>query len=141
VFQVYQAVTSSAENRATIMAASQRVESALTAPPPAAAQPNAQPAVDLQSAMAQLQASLSIAGDAGLRPLSRQDFLSWWKTRDLPSGFWILLGWLIMTMLLSVGAPFWEDALESLFGIKSLIRKNSQQANVEQKSGEGNPKS
>ena len=35
-------------------------------------------------------------------------------------------GWLIMTMLLSVGAPFWHDALESLFGLKNFLRKKEQ---------------
>jgi len=51
-----------------------------------------------------------------------------------------LAGWLAMTMLLSVGAPFWQDTLESLFGVKNLLRKNADIKNVEQRSGEGNPK-
>lgn len=34
-----------------------------------------------------------------------------------------LIGWLLMTLLLSVGAPFWQDTLESLFGLKNLLRK------------------
>ncbi|MDX2040158.1 MAG: hypothetical protein SF097_02865 [Acidobacteriota bacterium] len=34
-----------------------------------------------------------------------------------------LFGWIVMTMLLSVGAPFWQDTLESLFGLKNLLRK------------------
>ncbi len=38
-----------------------------------------------------------------------------------------LAGWLIMTMLLSVGAPFWQDTLESLFGLKNLLRKKEQE--------------
>src|ERR1700752_1152217 len=46
-----------------------------------------------------------------------------------------LIGWSIMVMLLSVGAPFWQDALESLFGIKSLLRKKSDTMNVEETSG------
>ena len=35
-------------------------------------------------------------------------------------------GWLITTMLLSVGAPFWQDTLESLFGLKNFLRKKEQ---------------
>ncbi|MDX2031755.1 MAG: hypothetical protein SF339_13865 [Blastocatellia bacterium] len=35
-----------------------------------------------------------------------------------------LVGWTIMTLLLSVGAPFWQDTLESLFGLKNLLRKS-----------------
>ncbi|MBD0325098.1 MAG: hypothetical protein ICV68_01625 [Pyrinomonadaceae bacterium] len=51
-----------------------------------------------------------------------------------------LLGWGLMVLLLSVGAPFWQDTLESLFGIKNLIRKKSETRNVEQESGAGQPK-
>ena len=34
-------------------------------------------------------------------------------------------GWLITTMLLSVGAPFWQDTLESLFGLKNMLRRQN----------------
>ena len=44
-----------------------------------------------------------------------------------------------MVMLLSVGAPFWQDALESLFGIKNLLRKRSDTQNVEDKGGQPKP--
>jgi len=37
-----------------------------------------------------------------------------------------IVGWLLMTMLLSVGAPFWQDTLESLFGLKNLLRNRQQ---------------
>lgn len=37
-----------------------------------------------------------------------------------------IVGWALMTMLLSVGAPFWQDVLESLFGLKNLLRKKDQ---------------
>ncbi|MCI0490907.1 MAG: hypothetical protein L0229_30305 [Blastocatellia bacterium] len=47
----------------------------------------------------------------------------WWDRRkeDVKT----LAGWLIMTFLLSIGAPFWQDALESLFGVKNLIRSKA----------------
>ena len=51
----------------------------------------------------------------------------------------VLLGWIIMALLLSVGAPFWQDALESLFGVKNLLRKKSDTANVEDDKG-GQPR-
>lgn len=51
-----------------------------------------------------------------------------------------LLGWFIMTMLLSVGAPFWQDVLESLFGLKNKLRQQTGTKNVEDTSGTGNPK-
>jgi predicted lactoylglutathione lyase len=34
-----------------------------------------------------------------------------------------IIGWLLMTALLSVGAPFWQDVLASLFGLKNLLNK------------------
>ncbi|HSB07995.1 MAG TPA: hypothetical protein VLM38_00675 [Blastocatellia bacterium] len=33
-----------------------------------------------------------------------------------------VLGWVVMTLLLSLGAPFWEDALESVFSLKNTLR-------------------
>lgn len=63
----------------------------------------------------------------------------WWSYRlsDLKT----LLGWALTVLLLSVGAPFWQDTLESLFGVKNLLRKKSNTRNVETSSGEGQPRS
>jgi hypothetical protein len=62
----------------------------------------------------------------------------WWASRkhDVVT----LIGWTIMVLLLSVGAPFWQDMLESLFGIKNLLRQKSGTQNIETKSGAGQPK-
>lgn len=54
------------------------------------------------------------------------DIWSW-----LSHGISVLVGLTIMTLLLSVGAPFWQDVLESLFGVKNLLRKKSDTRNVE----------
>jgi hypothetical protein len=62
----------------------------------------------------------------------------WWQSRK--SDVTTIVGWAIMVMLLSVGAPFWQDALESLFGIKNLLRQKSGTQNIEQQSGTGQPK-
>jgi len=62
----------------------------------------------------------------------------WWQSRK--SDVTTLVGWAIMVMLLSAGAPFWQDALESLFGIKNLLRQKSGTQNIEQQSGTGQPK-
>jgi hypothetical protein len=50
---------------------------------------------------------------------------AWNKRADITlyQVFETLLGWIVMTALLSVGAPFWQDALESLFGLKNLLRQ------------------
>jgi hypothetical protein len=62
----------------------------------------------------------------------------WWES--LKGDIVALIGWAIMVMLLSVGAPFWQDALESLFGIKNLLRQRSATQNIETQSGAGQPK-
>jgi hypothetical protein len=83
----------------------------------------------------------------GFAPITLQDTKAWLGTwgsghpwtnakRDLKT----LLGWLLMALLLSVGAPFWQDFLESLFGVKNVLRKRSETQNVEQKSGAGQTK-
>jgi hypothetical protein len=73
-------------------------------------------------------------GSLSSNPFSRQ----WMKDRwgDIQH----TIGLLIMVLLLSVGAPFWQDTLESLFGLKNLLRKRSDTRNVEQRSGEGQPR-
>ena len=50
---------------------------------------------------------------------------------------WQVLGWLVMAALLSLGAPFWHDTLESLFGLKNFLRDRTDTKTVEQKSGAG----
>ncbi|MCM3874336.1 MAG: OadG family protein [Pyrinomonadaceae bacterium] len=52
----------------------------------------------------------------------------------------VLFGWTIMVLLLSVGAPFWQDTLESLFGVKNLLRQKSGTQNIETQSGTGQTK-
>jgi hypothetical protein len=54
-----------------------------------------------------------------------------WKNPQWPTAqktVETVAGWLITTMLLSVGAPFWQDALGSLFGLKNFLRKKDQAA-------------
>ncbi|PWT90096.1 MAG: hypothetical protein C5B55_10255 [Blastocatellia bacterium] len=63
----------------------------------------------------------------------------WWIA--LKGNVTTVLGWTVMVMLLSVGAPFWQDTLESLFGIKNLLRQKSATQNAETKSGAGQPRS
>lgn len=96
-----------------------------------------------------LRALVSQSEGLGIKPLSRKqvgDFVfkegAWARSNDsrIVHGTTVLLGWTIMALLLSVGAPFWQDTLESLFGLKNLIRKRSDTKNVEGQKG-GQPKS
>jgi len=67
-----------------------------------------------------------------------QTSLEWWDARK--HDVTVLLGWAVMVLLLSVGAPFWQDTLESLFGVKNLLRQKSATQNVEEESGAGQTK-
>lgn len=82
--------------------------------------------------------------DGNPRVDSKQQQLTIWDTGDWRRyryhDFQVLLGWGIMALLLSVGAPFWQDFLESLFGVKNVLRKGSETQNVEQKAGAGQTK-
>lgn len=76
----------------------------------------------------------------GITPLTRQElsnfFAGRYRLHDVSGTFF---GWIIMVILLSAGAPFWQDTLESLFGLKNLLRQKSDTKNVEGDKG-GNPK-
>jgi hypothetical protein len=67
-----------------------------------------------------------------------QDRAEWLQSRK--SDVVTLFGWVVMVLLLSVGAPFWQDTLESLFGIKNLLRQRSGTQNIETQSGAGQPR-
>jgi len=49
----------------------------------------------------------------------------------------VILGWILMSFLLSLGAPFWHDALQSIFGLKNYLRNKTETQNVEQAPGAG----
>lgn len=68
------------------------------------------------------------------------DLQAWWHWTGPLEKAESIFGWLVMAFLLSLGAPFWHDTLESLFGLKNLLRSKTEMRNVEQRSGEGNPK-
>ena len=76
----------------------------------------------------------------GFKPLSGE-----LRGKTLMGGIEYILvaapGWLLMAALLSLGAPFWHDTLESLFGLKNLLRKKGDIRNVEGEAGAGQPKS
>ena len=85
----------------------------------------------------------------GITPLSATDVSNFfkregpWAAPNAGSRFWYLMkllaGWSITVMLLSVGAPFWQDTLESLFGIKNLLRQRTDTKNVEDTGGQPKP--
>jgi hypothetical protein len=97
---------------------------------------------DLAKEITALRGLVKQSEDLGLSPLTpthARDFWNGtggWENRNrFTGGIKVLLGWTIMALLLSVGAPFWQDTLESLFGIKNLLRKKSDTKNVEEAKG------
>jgi hypothetical protein len=95
----------------------------------------------------QIKADANMYANFGFAPLTWADVGNWAGTLkpDKPGSVWLahrgqdfktLVGWAITAMLLSVGAPFWQDTLESLFGIKNLLRKRSDTKNIEDKGGQ-----
>ncbi|HEX6099925.1 MAG TPA: hypothetical protein VF432_26665 [Thermoanaerobaculia bacterium] len=107
---------------------------------------------DVKKKRAELEQVVGIYTSYGFEPLTLRSVGAWFDGliyRNVGAGSWwsrrgndvrTLFGWLIMTMLLSLGAPFWHDTLESLFGVKNLLRKRTDTQNVEQRRGAGNPK-
>lgn len=88
------------------------------------------PKADGEELTACLQRTLTAAGASSLStvlmPVTRSEASRYlW---GLPSSGGLLrlsadlLGWIVTTVLLSAGAPFWQDVLQALFGLKNLIR-------------------
>lgn len=106
-----------------------------TAPQPSPANGSTTPA-DLKNQVQKTKGWVDTYKSFGITPLTRQQvsnfFKGEYKARDVTGTF---TGWLIMVMLLSAGAPFWQDTLESLFGLKNLLRQKSDTKNVEGNSG------
>jgi len=95
----------------------------------------------LQAELADLQKTFDQSfGDAAALGLSVLDPAEW-CARPIAQQASSIVGWLIMAFLLSLGAPFWHDTLESLFGLKNLLRERGKVSNVEQESGTGMTKS
>ncbi|MBS1791912.1 MAG: hypothetical protein JST85_29670 [Acidobacteria bacterium] len=79
---------------------------------------------DLSQSIEQVKQASSLYTDFGFS--GPKWMVDAWNTRDKITRYQVLetlLGWIVMTALLSVGAPFWQDVLESLFGLKNFLRK------------------
>lgn len=91
-------------------------------------------------ARAEIRRDAELYARFGFKPLGDE-----LRDKTLAQGIeYVLLaapGWLLMAALLSLGAPFWHDTLESLFGLKNLLRKKGNIKNVEGEAGAGQPNS
>jgi len=112
-------------------------------------QPQQETVEQLKQEINELQAAMDQTINLGLEPIKLRDLRAFATGQDdwsrAFSGKWfiqvlqVLSGWTVMVMLLSVGAPFWQDALESLFGVKNLLRKKTDTKNVEDSGGQQKP--
>ena len=95
---------------------------------------------DLKKQGQETQGLIDTYQSFGITPLTRQQlrnfFTGQYTYHDVSGTFF---GWIIMIILLSAGAPFWQDTLESLFGLKNLLRQKSDTKNIEDDKG-GQPK-
>lgn len=145
IFNVYKEVSSDADKRAAIVEASQaalqRYKEQLAAPgvvDNAAAEQKVKKLIAEE--MTNIAEKSAEYAKFGFRDWTSEYIL----LRKNPDwGSWpmhvvrMLLGWLITAAFLSVGAPFWHDTLGALFGVKNLLRKQSDTQNVETKAGAG----
>ncbi|HMF56202.1 MAG TPA: hypothetical protein VK619_07635 [Pyrinomonadaceae bacterium] len=145
-FNVYQQISTSDTTRALILQSREDVVRALTN---GGQQPTEQTVETwFNTSREEISRDASIFTGYGFAPITLHDTGKWWGTLWSSGNWWmyrkhdarVLLGWLIMALLLSVGAPFWQDFLESLFGIKNVLRKSSQTQNVEEAPGAGQTK-
>jgi hypothetical protein len=149
-FQVYKSLSTNEVQRKLIVDQGPKIiERSKSQAPPTSTPPNLQAA--LQQSREEIETLSNTYQGFGFTPLSLQQVQSfvsslspkqtwdqWWGSRK--NNVVTLIGWAIMVMLLSAGAPFWQDALESLFGIKNLLRQKSGTQNIETQSGTGQPK-
>lgn len=143
-FQVYHNISSNDVLRNAVLQKRDLVQQQLRTP--STDQAGVTQAEALKTELSQLQKTLDEAPGLGLRPLRPNqisDFFNatgvWTNVPRLnrfAHGVKVTVGLAIMVMLLSVGAPFWQDALESLFGVKNLLRKKSDTKNVEDRGGQ-----
>lgn len=145
-FEVYQNISTSDVLRTAIVERQETVRQLLDEATKDQTQPVSKADVDKQ--IGKLKDLMDQTPVFGFAPLKGGDIYNFVKAR----GYWethsddrfvymlkLLAGWAIMVMLLSVGAPFWQDALESLFGLKNLIRKKTDTRNVEDTGGQPKP--
>jgi len=69
--------------------------------------------------------------------LEMLDIEAFWNRTTALEKVKVIGGWILMAFLLSLGAPFWHDILQSLFGLKEFLRGKTQTKDVEQASGAG----
>jgi len=146
IFNVYREVSTDADKRASIVGAGQsamqRYKEQLAAPEVI----NKADAENKLKKLVEEEERKIAAASAEYAKFGLRDWGSEKKVLNSEKPDWgsksahvlrMLLGWLITAALLSIGAPFWHDALGALFGVKNLLQKRSGTQNVETAAGAG----
>jgi len=145
IFNIYQDISANADKRAAIVhaghAALQSYEEKLATPDIIQ---NQEAQKQLKQLIENKKEEIKKASDEyakfGFRTW-KEEMESYNKLADGWEKVWhvlmTFLGWLVMTALLSLGAPFWHDALETLFGVKNLVRKRGEIKSVESTISDG----
>jgi hypothetical protein len=148
VFNVYKEVTADADKRAAILESGQAVMQRYREQ---LAEPEAVQNAQVEQNLKQLIATTKTEIENEAAQYAKFGFKSWAAEADSLRGmsfgkklghlFQMIIGWLLMATLLSIGAPFWHDTLETLFGVKNLLRKQGEIRNIETAAGAGQPRS
>jgi hypothetical protein len=146
-FQVYQKISNNDVLRNSLIEKQAEVRRQLNSGQPN--QPQEATVEQLKQEINELQAAMDQTINLGFEPIKLRDLKEFASAQGEWSGAFsrkwfiqllqVLSGWTVMVMLLSVGAPFWQDALESLFGVKNLLRKKTDTKNVEDSGGQQKP--
>jgi len=146
-FQVYQKISNNDVLRNSLIEKQAEVRRQLNSGQPN--QPQEATVEQLKQEINELQSAMDQTINLGFEPIKLRDLKEFASAQGEWSGAFsrkwfiqllqVLSGWTVMVMLLSVGAPFWQDALESLFGIKNLLRKKTDTKNVEDSGGQQKP--
>ena len=147
-FQVYHNISTNDVLRNSLLERQGTIQKALQDSSQAAGQ-TPETTADLNAELTQIRETMDQTISLGFTPLKPKQIFNFISGQGVWAGhpaserfahlIKVLGGYAIMVMLLSVGAPFWQDALESLFGIKNLLRQKSDTQNVEDTGG-GQPK-
>jgi hypothetical protein len=154
VFSIYKNISANDALRGQLVQIGENLEKTRNQPPANASGTNNQgqsgdQVKEVKEDLNNIQKQMDAYSNFGFEPLTwqkvrRRLHTSYWFSTGggerLASDLKTLGGWIVMAFLLSVGAPFWQDTLESLFGVKNMLRKKSGTKNVESESGAGQPR-
>lgn len=127
LFDIYREISANESKRDLIVQSSERIASRLREQPAANSQQIDQ-TLDEWSKKSYEEIEKNVSLYTALGFSGPRWIVDAWKSPQWPTAqktIETVAGWLITTLLLSVGAPFWQDTLESLFGLKNMLRRQN----------------